>query len=445
MTEAVTYRTDGGSDVMFYDYVESAPLFGEGANLTVQRIPGTDSDSFVNWGDDNREPYDIMEKVAQDEVMSGNKLFNVLTCYGAGLRYCDLDTGASTTDVEVRSFFNRNALSRFFLEQVTDMKFFYFAVSVIYLSQDGSQIVKLRHKEAAYCRFAKADDDGRIRAVYFADFDNGSLRADNVEKVTLLDEVDPLGDLLVLLGKERGDDGRQRVRTKERKFAVVCKFPTVGNRYYPQPYYTSLFRGNWYEIKRLIGLGKRVKLKNHCGVRYLVEINDEYWKRLYQQEGLTDDVAKRQRQVRAKEDITKFLSGIENTGKALYSGFYKNPAGEEVSMIKISNVDIRTEGGDWASDLEEASNVLCFVDNVHPNLVGATPGKGGANNSGSDKRELFTLKQSLEQAFKDVLVAPHNVVLGYNGWSDRVYADAPLITLTTLDKHKDAQESVVER
>lgn len=442
LAPSAPYFTECGNQVLFYDYAEDGVAFGEDVQPTVLPIPGTDSDSFIAWGADNRQPYHMMRLIGQDEVMSGNKLFNVLTCYGAGLRYERCDGGPSDAGSAACVFFRRNALGKFFLEQVTDMKYFYFAVCVVYLNMDGTQIVRLRHREAAYCRFAKADSRGHIPYVYFGDFDRGGVTGSTVERVRLLDEVDPLGDLMVLLGRERGSDGRLRVRTRERKFAVVCKFPTVGNRYYPQPYYTSLFRGNWYEIKRLIGLGKRVKLRNHCGLRYLVEINDEYWKRLYQSERLTDDVSKARRQIAAKEEITRFLSGIENSGKALYSGFYKNPAGEEVSMIRITNVDTHSEGGDWASDLEEASNVLCFVDNVHPNLVGASPGKGGQNNSGSDKRELFTLKQSLETAFKDVLRTPHDLVLGFNGWDDYEVV-APLITLTTLDQHKDAQLNVL--
>ncbi len=435
-------RPYGGLEVLFYNYTDNANPYGESTDVSLIPI-GRGDDKYVAWGLDDQLPYHVMRLIAEDEVMSGNKLFNVLTCYGSGVRWADRDSGLQTEAPEPRAFFERNALRKFALEQITDMKFFYMSVAVIYLNRAGDKVVRLRHKEACYTRFAQAGIDGRVPAVFFADFEHRTASPDDVERVTLLDETDPLGHLLILMGREAGPDGKRRVRTSERKFAIVCKFPTVGNRYYPIPYYSSLFRGNWYEIKRLIGIGKRIKLRNHCGLRYLVEINDEYWKRLYAQERIVDEVAKARRQREAKEEITRFLSGIENSGKALYSGFYKNPAGEEVSMIKITPLDTRAEGGDWASDLEEASNVLCFADNVHPNLVGATPGKGGQNNSGSDKRELFTLKQSLETAFHDILEQPHRVVIGFNNWDSMVRVETPLITLTTLDKHRDAQESVI--
>lgn len=432
-----TFKTASGVEVQFCNMADRN-VYAEDNDVTAVPLP--DGGSYVRWGFDDRLPYDVMRMIGADEVMSGNKLFNVLACYGAGLRYSAKD-GAQLPD-EAEDFVFRNSLKKFFLEQVTDMKHFYFAVSVIVMSPSGDRIMRLRHKEACYARFSEADASGRIPRVYFADFENGSLLSEDIESVLLLDEDDPLSHLEVLMGRRAGDDGKLAVRTNDRVFAVLCKFPTVGNRYYPVPYYSSLFRGNWYEIKRMIGIGKRTKLKNSCGLRYLVEINEDFWKKLFMKRGVSDREAQARLERQTKEEITNFLSGIENTGKALYSGFYKTPTGEEVSMIKIKPIDTKTEGGDWASDLEEASNVLCFADGVHPNLIGATPGKGGANNSGSDKRELFTLKQSLETAFHDVLLLPHHLVIRYNGWKG-VRAEVPMITLTTLDKHKDAQESVL--
>ena len=80
---------------------------------------------------------------------------------------------------------------------------------------------------------------------------------------------------------------------------------------------------------------------------------------------------------------------------------------------------------------------------VHPNMVGAVPGKSQMNNSGSDKRELFTLKQALEKAFHDVMEVPYHVIMHYNGWDEKFAIDVPIIQLTTLDKNKDAEEKSV--
>lgn len=128
---------------------------------------------------------------------------------------------------------------------------------MIILSVDGSRIVRLRHKEACYCRFEKADDKGRINHVFYGNFRKSALREDEIEVLPLLDEKDPLGDLEVRMGREPGKDGKKSIPTKDRKFAILVRFPTPGCRYYPLPNYTSIFRGDWFDIKRLIGKGKK--------------------------------------------------------------------------------------------------------------------------------------------------------------------------------------------
>lgn len=436
--------TDNGKGIVFQNVVDSQEYYGESVKMSTGRMPdSTDRDKkeYVKWGADNKLPYNVIDLIGRDEVMASNKQFNVLTCYGAGIRFNDPATGQPTTDEKVRDFVAANAIPRFFLEQSTDMKYFYFCVSVLILNKTGNRIVNIRHKEACYCRFEKADRKGRINRVFVADFQT-SIQKGEYEELTLLDEYNPLGHLRQLMGQEPGDDGQTKVRTTARKFAICCKFPTPGNRYYPIPYYAALFRGNWYNIKQLIGLGKQAKIKNYTGIKYLVQICDKYWAELFKAEKITDAAKQVERIKEKKEEINKFLSGIENSGKTLYSGYYIDPNGNEVNMIKIDTVDTSKAGGDWSEDIQEASNMLCYADNIHPNLVGATPGKGQQNNSGSDKRELFTLKQSLEIAFHDIMKMPLEVVCAFNKW--KVDISIPMITLTTLDTHRDAEQVTVQ-
>lgn len=433
--------TDNGNDIAFVNVAaEGETFYDEERHITTGTLPTANQNEkreYVCWGEDNKLPFALIDLIGKDEVMAANKHFNVLTCYGSGIRFNDPATGQPTTDEKVKTFARANSIPRYFLETATDMKYFYFCVAVLILNKAGNQIVNIRHKDACYCRFEKADKHGRINRVFFADFENsGKIDKDNYEALPLLDEYDPLGDLRQRLGMEIGPDGKKREATKDRKFAIVCKFPTAGNRYYPIPYYAAVFRGYWYNIKQLVGLGKKTKIKNHSGIRYLVQINDEYWESIFKKERITDEAKKKARIDQEKDNINKFLSGVENTGKTLYSGFYCDPNGNEVQKIKITVIDTKTEGGDWAEDIQEAANMLCYADNIHPNLVGATPGKGQQNNSGSDKRELFTLKQSLEIAYHDLMKQPLETVAAFNQWN--VDIDIPMITLTTLDTHRDA-------
>ena len=74
-------------------------------------------------------------------------------------------------------------------------------------------------------------------------------------------------------------------------------------------------------------------------------------------------------------------------------------------------VDTSKAGSEYNDDVAEAANVLCYDDNVHPNLAGASPGKSQMNNSGSDKRELFTMKQALETMPHDMMMVLHNTII----------------------------------
>lgn len=400
-------------------------------------VPGRPREMYAPWGVDNELPYKIRDLVGSDEVTAQNKFFNVLACYGAGPVLNGAD-GQPTTLPDAIRFRRRTGLGTFFLEQITDMKYYFMAVSVIILSKDGTQINRLVHKDACFCRLAKADKSGRVSHVYYANWKKGNLQRGDVERIPLLREDDPIGDLMVKMGREPGQDGRCCVRTPLRKFAVLLRFPTVGCQYYPTPYYAAMFRGGSYFEKRLISAAKIAKIRNHASVKYQVEVEHKYWQKIISEERITDPLKIKERIKKEKEKIRDFVAGVHNSGKAWITGYYVDPLGHEVRDIRVNNIEGSKEGGDYADDINVAANTLCYADNTHPNLVGAVPGKSQSNNSGSDKRELFTMKQALETAFHDLLLRPVEMVCEFNGWQG-VTPAVPMIMLTTLDEHKDAK------
>ena len=315
-------------------------------------------------------------------------------------------------------------------------------MNVIILNGDGSKIIRLIRKEACYCRLGVADSNGRIDKLYYANWRKAKPMEDQVEIIDLLDLNAPLCDLMVRMGRMPGDDGETRMRTDTRKFAVLTKVPTPDNTYYPIPYYASLFRGRWYNIKRLIGLAKEAKLKNSAPIKYHIEISDKYWTGIFRAEGITDRAKQQARVVEEKKKILEFLTGVENSGKAWFSQVYTNPHGDVVHDVVINKIETDKEGGDWASDIIEAVNMICFTMRVHSNLVGSVPGKAQTNNSGSDKRELYTIAQALQKPYHDLLFTVHNLVIRFNEWKG-AYPDCPFIMLTTLDEKNDAKTVTV--
>lgn len=406
--------------------VRSAAVFREDGDITP--VPITDTLSYMPWGGDNEMPYNILDLIEKDETLATCQLFNAEVCYGSGLIY---DTANSTAAVsqEVEDFFIDNDMASYFLGVCQDFKHFGFAVSVVILNADGSKIVRLQRKEACYCRFAVADKAGRIPKILYANWRQLAQAPDAVEVIELLDTASPWRDLKERIARD----------TPTRKFAVLTRIPTPDSTYYPIPHYAALFRGKWYDIKQLIGIAKEAKLRNSAPIKYHIEIAAKYWESIFRAEGITDRRKQQERIVREKQTILEFLTGAENSGKAWFSTFYISPDGKEQHDVVINKIDDTKEGGDWATDIQEAVNMICFTMRVHSNLVGSVPGKAQTNNSGSDKRELYTIAQALQKPYRDLLFTVHRLIIRFNGWRG-AKPDCPFIQLTTLDTHQDATE-----
>lgn len=385
--------------------------------------------SYMPWGGDNNLPFDILKLIEDDETLATCQQFNAEVCYGSGLQYVPSEGTPAAVRTAVEEFTYDNDLASYFLGACQDFKHFGFCVSVIILNNEPQpKVVRLLRKEALYCRFAPADKAGRIPRVLYANW-RLAVSEKDVEVIELLDTAAPLADLR----------SRLKAGTKTRKFAVVSRIPTPDSTYYPIPYYAALFKGKWYNIKQLIGAAKEAKLKNSAPIKYHIEISAKYWEGIFRAEGITDRSLQQQRVNEEKQKILEFLTGVENSGKAWFSTFYVNPNGEEQHDVVINTVDQMKEGGDWSTDIIEAVNMMCFTMRVHSNLVGSVPGKSQTNNSGSDKRELYTIAQALQKPYHDILFTVHRLIIRQNGWTG-VRPDCPFIQLTTLDEHQDARE-----
>ena len=398
---------------------------------------------YMPWGEDNEMPYNILELIEKDETLSTCQIFNAEVCYGSGLHY-NTDGCSNAVRESVEEFLLCNSLPEYFLGVCQDFKHFGFCVSVIILNNEETpRVVRLIRKEACYCRLSPANKRGVSERLFYANWRKTSLQEKDIEVLDLLDVHCPWNDLAIRLGLMPGADGKKWVRTNKRKFAILTKVPTPDNTYYPIPYYASLFRGNWYNIKQLIGMAKEAKLKNSAPIKYHIEVSESYWKGIFQREGIADSKKRMERVVEEKQKIIDFLTGVENSGKAWFSTVYVNPRGEEIHEVTINKIEDSKEGGDWASDIIEAVNMFCFTMRVHSNLVGSVPGKTQTNNSGSDKRELYTIAQALQKPYHDLMFLVHRIIIRMNNW-EQVKVECPFMQLTTLDEHTDAREVITE-
>lgn len=405
---------------------DSASVFREDEKITPMPLGKS---QYIPWGQDNQMPFKIMELFERDETLSACNMFNSEVMYAGGLRYMPVpDTIPSRTAIdEIDSFFLENDMPSFFLGTCKDIKYFEFCVTVLIFSRDGKKITNFVRKEAALCRFSPADRKGRIKYVYYANWRLSSITEKNVEKIPLINPRAAMSSIEELLGKGI------------RKMAFVTKLPNVDSFYYPIPNYAALFKGKWYNIKQFIGAAKEAKLKNSAPLKYLIEVSSKYFDQIFKAEGILDPKAKKLRVQQAKEEILQFLTRAENSGKALFTEFDMSPDGKELHYVKITKIENQPQGGDWETDHQEAVNMMCFAMRVHSNLVGSVPGKSQGNNSGSDKRELYTIAQAVQRPYHDVIFRLHRIIIKFNGWKD-FKPVVPMIQLTTLDEHTDFKE-----
>ena len=322
-------------------------------------------------------------------------------------------------------------------EAITDLKFWNFAVIVLILDREGTNVVQVVHKEAMFIRFETCNPKtGKIEKVLYANWDDNENSKDP-EIIDLLDIRDPWGDLMIRLGRLPNSEGKF-VKGDCKKFAFLVKIPSPGNKYYPFAYWMSTLRSGWYDLSVMVPRVKKAHMRSGMKIRYHVEIDKEFWNYLYQSEGITDPEEKQNRRKKEIESIKNFLSGLETGDKVWFSGYYIDPNRVEHHMVKITVIDTKKEGGDWIEDAEEAANFLCYAQGVHPHLNGATPGKNKGSQSGSDKRELFTMKQAIEKPVRDLLLEPLQLVADVNKWD--ISFEIPDIMLTTLDQGTDAKE-----
>lgn len=432
-------------------------------NILTAPIPTTDGRTlrYVLYGPDNLFPYHLQDLIHATSVTARCQLFNIQTCYGQGLQFkpapCPQEPpSAATTQPlapareeaarQMRRFLLRNDVPRLFMEQVTDMKYFDFAVLIVVLTRDRQRIARVMHRDACHVRLTPRDAQGRSPEIIVANFRHAAPA--QAEAFQLLDPADPLGDLLVRSGREPDPATglprtQAQVEAEPLAYAVISRMPTVGYAYYPLPYYTAIFNDYWYDIYRLIGIGKRHLIQNTSSPRLQIEVHKSYWDNVCDEENITDEAARLQRKLQERRDITDFCTKPENAGKAWVTSYDTTLDGHAVSMVNVRNLaqGSSKEGGDWSDDMQEAANNICFAMGVHPNVAGATPGKAQMNNSGSDKRELFTLKQSLERLTHDLLLQPWHLILHYNGLDPFFTPTVPMLELATLDTGASAIET----
>jgi hypothetical protein len=420
---------------------QEKPLFQENEEFGTVKV---DKLEVAAWGEDNDIPQQILNRVKKSEVVSSNLNFNIGAGYGLAPRpmrrivennkvvgYEELIEG------EVVEFFEDNDVSLYFLEQLTDINYFGNTFAELILNEGRNKIVSLRSKEAAFSRWTTADAKGRVKHVYSAKWAEKPKKGEyTVSEV--LDEYNPFLDLFLRCKKVR-----------EPRFIYPVYIPSPSRPYYAEPAWWSIFNSGFYDHSVAVPAIKNAILENKLGIKFIIYISDKYFEEIFRREGIDPNNRKEvsERIALEKRNFTEFLTGAKGKAKSLMAIKKMVASGtgvQEEKYIEIVEVKNDLMGGELITDLEEVNNVICYAMGVHPSLVGAVPGKNKGGFSGSDKRELFLIKQALLKPLIDRVLRPFQLIKKFNGWDKDTVIVVPEWEFTTLDKEKSGKKETIK-
>lgn len=383
---------------------------------------------FVPWGPKNSDPEIITGMVEKNEVLSRGLQYNIEALVGAGYKAVkEMPDGKLVpyVDTAIRAFFEIQAVQKTLLELATDFSYFGCFLPELILSNDGKTVTSFRQREAYYSRWETADEKQKqiLRLGYSVNWADSPKFED------------------ILISNVVPDRGAHQYITdnfskfKEKRFVLKTDIPHPGQIYYPKLPWNAVFQSGWYDINCFIPKLKKALMENTLKALFLIELCEDYFDILFDFEGITD-LKEQEKRIEAEyKKIEDFLTKPEHAGKTITT-FYKYDVvrGTTAPYIKITPIKHEQLGGEYNEDSQESTNMLLFALGVHPSVVGATPGKNTASFSGTDKRELFMIKQAQMRPYRELLCRPLYLIKQIMGWPEEVQFVIGDIIFPTQDK-----------
>ena len=421
---------------------ESPALFDE-PQLYMTHVAGY---RLAPWGNDNDLPQRVMAKIEKAEIVGTNANFNWKVMYGLGPRLVrvvrDKETNRAVdlievTEGEAYEWYIRNNIPLLLQEIMTDISYFGNAFPILLADrQDASgkrqKIKGILHREAMFSRWGVDKRDLINRHLYSSKWDESPTK-EEIQESYVIDEYNAVADI------------RQRLTLgKDTRLCFPIYIPSPGRPYYSYPNWWSIFRSGWYDQLVSIPTLKKAILKYNLGVKHIIYISDEYFKDKEELLGISRDDREGRKKLYDEtiKQIGDVLAGEENAGKAIISKKLMMQSGNGMAMeklIEIETIKNDISGGEYLTDYETGANIISYAMDVHPSLIGATPGRNSNSLSGSNIREIFIMKQSLSKPLAYLALQWWPVVREVNGWDKDLEIVMRDSLFTTLDQSKSGE------
>lgn len=421
---------------------DSLTIFDEG-HLDPMKV---DSYSVAPWGANNDLPQQVMEKIDAAEVVSTNANFNWKVPFGQGPKLVEVIRDPETNRVksfkevlegDAYEWFMRNNIPLLLMEILTDLSHFGNAFPVLIAGEKkpggGRKGIKgIVHREAMFSRWGLTKSKLIKQHLYCAKWDENPNNGD-IQASYVIDEYNAVADI-----EKRLTLGR------DVRMCFPIYIPSPGRPYYSYPSWWSIFRSGWYDQLTSIPALKKAILKHNLGVRHIIYIADEYFaeKEELLKIDKNDHKSRKELYDEVVQQLCEQVTGEENAGKAVVCKMKAVPNGNTMTFEKLMSVDtIKNDisGGEYLTDYETGANIISYAMDVHPSLIGATPGKNSNSLSGSNIREIFIMKQSLSKPIAYLALQWWPAVRKINGWDKNLEIVIQDSLFTTLDQSKSGE------
>lgn len=419
---------------------KNTPSQGESTATTVKIDLKDKQGTIASWGKNNDYPQKILAQVKKNGSASSGIRFLRKAHYGNGLvlmeksvtkdgkhdhKVIDQETVPAIAD-----FFVKSQMPRFWKETIADLELWSIAFPEYILSNDFSQINRVKRQIAAWCRFEVMNEDsGLVENVYISQkFGNANVSADSefVTKVPLIDSY------------WTADEVREYCKAnKIYRFIRPVFYPLINEAYYPEAEWHAVTESGWLEVANSVPAFKMNMFKNQVSIKFLIEVDEQYFKNIYSTDWVEFKPEERKK-IRTDliDKINEHLTSEVNAGKSIQSMMYVDDTGNQQSTIKITAIDDKFKDGSYLPEAEAANSEVLFALGVDPSLIGAgiPGGKLGAG-SGSDKAAAFNILSALFKTNRETTLEVFDFIKAYNGWDRKISAIFENTILTTLDKN----------
>lgn len=413
------------------------------------KISSVTERGIAPWGTNNDMPQQVIELISSNPVAMAALEHKIDITFGAGIKigkYVNGDFIPYTSEeltkgnlAEVNQFFVDNEIQQTIAELITDLQWFSNGFVEIILNLDNPnirKITKINQLEAAYSRLELMNAKTGIieKHIYSGKFPEIPKK----EETEVTPIISSVIDLEERLGRRPNNLGKINAE-KVYRYVLPLQLATPGKLYYAEPCYYSIIKSGWLDFSNAIPKYKKAYMQNNMSISYIVEISDKYFARIFNVEGITDTKKQLERKRKEIDNINTYLRGVDAAGKSMITYYRDSPNGKEPVPEIIIKVLKKSEGGEFIEDSHEASAMIYTAFRVHPSLIGVIPGKTTSNLSGSDKRELLRISQSLQGRIRNLALKPLYLIKRINNWAPEIEFAFEDRILTTLDQGREVQ------